>query len=205
MNLGVSRARNIGLQKAKGEYIWILDIDTIANKETFDTMLCFIESNKLCGICGSKQASSEGFVQDSCRKLPSVTYKIYTFLEILFSKVGFLKRFVPRIKELNESQFYHSQMQQNTPFEVEYIIGANQLIRKKAADETGLLDENIFYGPEDADYCLRMAMHGWKIFYLPQVSIIHEYQRITNKKLFSKMTFKHAKALIYFFWKHKRI
>lgn len=69
---------------------------------------------------------------------------------------------------------------------MEYVIGACQMIRREAFKEVGLLDEHIFYGPEDADFCIRLHEKGWKIYFLPYVSIIHEYQQISRKKFFSK-------------------
>lgn len=105
---------------------------------------------------------------------------------------------------MNEGQFYHAAMAGDNAFEVEYVIGACQLIRREVISDVGYLDDNIFYGPEDADYCLRARLAGWKIVYLPYVSFMHDYQQMTNKRLFSKMSFIHLKSLIYFFIKHKR-
>lgn len=203
-NLGVAKARNVGLKQAQGKYIWILDIDTVVNQTVLSAMIDFMESNRKCGLCATKLISSEGNVQDSCRKLPSVRYKLNNFLEVVFAKTSFTRKWRKKIERANQSQFYRSLTEQNNPFEVEYVIGACQFIRKKALDETGLLDEKIFYGPEDADFCLRVAQKGWTINYLPYVTIIHEYQQITKKKLFSSISYKHAKALLYFFWKHKK-
>ena len=58
------------------------------------------------------------------------------------------------------------------------------MIRREVIERIGLLDENIFYGPEDADYCMRIAAEGWKVVYLPQYTIVHHWRRATNKKLF---------------------
>ncbi|MEO8168762.1 MAG: glycosyltransferase, partial [bacterium] len=87
--------------------------------------------------------------------------------------------------------------------QVDYVIGACQLIRREAMDQVGQLDEAIFYGPEDLDYCLRMQRKGWKVYYLATVRIIHFEQRITRKKIFTKMTFLHLKGILYLFWKYR--
>ncbi len=203
-NLGVSKARNIGLRKACGKYIWILDIDTVVNKEAVSGMLEFIENQSDCGICGCKLKNFQGNVQESCRKHPSLGFKINNVLESLFNKMPFTRPLRNWVHRHNESQFYRQQVQLETPFEVEYVIGACQMIRSVALEKTGLLDENIFYGPEDADLCLRMQKEYYKVYFLPAFTIIHDYQQMTNKKIISPMAFVHLKALIYFFRKHKR-
>ena len=201
-NLGVAKARNIGLKKAKGKYLWLLDIDTIVNEQAITEMFWFIEKENACGIVACKLKNSSGIVQYSCRKFPSLKYKINNVLETIFEKSGLLL-LKHKIVNKNKSQFYKDSMNSELPFPVEYVIGACQLIRREAIETVGLLDEMIFYGPEDADFCARMWNKGWEVYYLPQYSIIHEYQQMTNKKLFSRMSFIHIKALFYYFWKHK--
>ncbi len=202
-NLGVTKARNIGLTRAQGKYICILDVDTIVNEHALYEMYDFMNNNASCGICACKLVDELGNPQDSCRKYPRFRFKLYNVLE-KFSEYSLLKPLGKRIKNVNEQQFYRTLMQQASPFEVEYVIGACQMIRKTALDEVGLLDENIFYGPEDADLCIRMKQYQYKVFYLPGISIFHKYNRMTQKKLFSVMSFVHIKSLMYFFWKHKR-
>jgi GT2 family glycosyltransferase len=190
-NEGVAKARNKALRKVSGDKVLILDIDTEINKEAIDGLINLLEKDEHIGLCGCKLISSKGEVQLSCRKFPSIRYKLYNLLasrNIMISS--------------NESQFYKQEMNGENPFEVDYVIGACQLFRKNMLDEVGYLDEHIFYGPEDADFCLRIKKAGRKVVYLPTVSLIHHYQQISNKKIISKMSFSHAKALAYYFFKH---
>lgn len=191
-NRGVASSRNQALRIVNGNYVLILDIDTEVNKAAIDAMINAMNADARIGVCGCKLLSATGEVQQSCRKYPSVRYKIFNILEARGVKINY-----------NQSQYYTRQMRSEIAFQVEYLIGACQLVRKSALDQVGLLDEKIFYGPEDADFCLRMNMHNWKVVYLPFVHIIHHYQQISNKKLFSKLSFMHAKALIYYFIKHR--
>jgi GT2 family glycosyltransferase len=192
-NSGVAKARNQALKLITGDYVLILDIDTVVNKVALDEMIDFMMKNDDAGLCSCKLISDTGEVQLSCRKLPTVRYKVMNLMESRNIKI-----------KANQSQYYLSEMEGNQPFEVDYVIGACQLIRKPAMDKVGFLDERIFFGPEDADFCLRLKLAGWKIMYLPHVSIIHHYQQVSRRNLFSKITWKHLNALIYFFWKHKR-
>lgn len=203
-NLGVAAARNIGLRAACGRLLWLLDIDTVVNRDAWLAMSSFMDAHSDCGVCGCQLVSCTGDVQDSCRRLPTVRYKMLNVVVSLCSRSSLFKRFGRWAARCNEAQYYHRQMAGVEPFEVEYVIGACQLLRGEAVREVGLLDERIFYGPEDADYCLRMGERGWKVYYLPGCSFVHDYQRVTSKRLFTAMGWRHFKALVYFFVKHRR-
>ena len=105
------------------------------------------------------------------------------------------------INEKNEQQFYHKELSMESPFSVEYTIGACQMFRREILDEICYLDEKIFYGPEDADFCQRIARVGKGITILPQFRIIHHYNRASQKKLLSAATYKHVKGLIHYYVK----
>lgn len=203
-NKGVAYARNIGMRKAKGRLVLLLDIDTEISREALLSMIGYSESDSLCGICACKLYNSRREIQDSCRKIPKFRYKFFNVLLSVFAKMHIGGFIYNKISEKNEDQFYHIAMASDSAFNVEYVIGACQLIKREVISDIGYLDDNIFYGPEDADYCLRARLAGWKIVYLPYVSFMHDYQQMTNKRLFSRMSFVHLKSLIYFFIKHKR-
>ena len=81
------------------------------------------------------------------------------------------------------------------------MIGACQVIRRRALQEVGPFDERIFYGPEDVDMCLRLQQAGWRVVYNPEAVIVHEERRMT-RSLRSGLVWKHILGLGYFFWKH---
>ena len=186
-NKGVAYARNRGLEKALGQYLFILDNDIIANDEALTGMEKYMDTNINVGLCGCKLYDAEGNLQESCKPYPGISQKIYN----LFHRGKF--------------RFHYKDMPADQPFEPEYIIGACQMIRREAFEQTGLLDENIFYGPEDCDYCLRIRKAGWKVIYLPQYSLIHHCQRKTNIHPFSPLARKHIRGLMYLYMKYKRI
>jgi GT2 family glycosyltransferase len=195
-NTGVSIARNQGICNASGEYIWLLDSDTEITKPALLEMLSFMDKHPEAGLCGCKMHGQNGQVQESCRKFPSLSEKFRSAFTILIRNLfGHNSFFLPKNAYNMDLEF---------PFEVDYVIGACQLIRREAQKKTGLLDEAIFYGPEDADFCLRMKQAGYKVYYLPQTSIYHAYQRISSHKIFSKITYRHLQGLIYYFRKHNR-
>ena len=192
-NRGVAYARNRGIELAQGRYVWLLDDDTIVNREAITTMLAYMEENPTCGMCGCKLVNSAGETQQSYKRYPGLSVKVANVLHTLLRCRG------------AQRDSYAAEIAAGVPFEPEYIIGACQLIRHDVIEKIGLLDEKIFYGPEDADYCLRIRQAGMHIAYLPQVSIIHHWKRITNRNLFSPIARRHMAALIHFYCKHRRI
>lgn len=181
-NRGVAYARNMGIKLSKGKYLLLLDNDTIANTKSIDEMVNFMSKNEDVGICGCRLVDSYGNIQLSYKKFPGLWVKIKNVFGMSRDHV------------VGEKAVIYPT----------YIIGACQMIRRKVIDKVGLLDENIFYGPEDADYCIRTKNAGWKIAYLPNCEIIHLWRRATRRKLFSKLSLMHIKALFYFYCKHRR-
>ncbi len=192
-NRGVAYARNRGIEIAQGQYVWLLDDDTIVNPQALATMLDYMSTHPQCGICGCRLVNTDGETQQSYKPYPGMSVKIKNVLHSL------LHRNTPT------DDPYATQLARGEVFEPTYIIGACQLIRREVIEKIGLLDEKIFYGPEDADYCIRTRQAGWHIAYLPQAAITHHWKRITNRNLFSPIARRHITALIYFYCKHRRL
>ncbi len=184
-NKGVAFARNRGIEISKGEFILILDNDTVVNSQAIVGMLDYIQSHHDVGLCSCQLIDHLGNIQESWKEFPGFGLKLKNFFNI-------------------ETKSNHKSYP-NSPFEPFYVIGACQMIRRNVLESVGLLDENIFYGPEDADLCMRIRNSGWKIVYLPQYNIIHHWRRITNSRKLSLIAWKHICGLCYFYFKHKRI
>jgi len=189
-NKGVGPARNQGMRYAKGEYILILDVDTIVQPGTIDKLIEEMDKKPDVGLAGPKLISPNGQMQYSCRKFPTLISKILRQLPEKWGSL-FLEKEELRTWNHNRTRF------------VGYVIGACQLIRKKAMEQVGFYDERIFYGPEDIDYCLRMWKEKWKVLYVPSAVVVHDEQRITKRRYFNKLFWEHLKGLCIYFLKHK--
>lgn len=185
-NKGVAYARNRGLELAQGKKVLFLDNDTVVNENAISGMEIYLDEHSKVGLCACRLVDSNSQIQDSFKPFPGLWLKIKNVL-------GITKTNAPDLQTVT------------SPIEPVYVIGACQMIRREVIERIGLLDENIFYGPEDADYCMRIAAEGWKVVYLPQYTIVHHWRRATNKKLFSRLAWKHFCALCYFYAKYKRI
>jgi N-acetylglucosaminyl-diphospho-decaprenol L-rhamnosyltransferase len=190
-NRGVAPARNQGLSAATGRYLMILDADTIVEPDALDTLVACMDAHPEAGLGAPKLIGADGALQYTCRYYPSVLSKIYRRTPLQFAKKQLAAEFLEDWPHDSERA-------------VDYVIGACQIIRREAFEKAGLLDERIFYGPEDIDYCIRMWRAGWKVMYFPRAVVRHLERRIT-KKLFSATTYKHAAGLVYFFRKYRYI
>lgn len=190
-NKGVGPARNQGIRIAKGKYIMILDADMEFSDNSILHLFNFMEKNPQAGLIGCKLVDSNGQLQYSCKRFPKFSSMVYRRIEFNFAKNS---------KSLNNHLM--KDWDHNEIAEVDYVIGACQFIRKSVMDKVGLYDDAIFYGPEDMDMCIRIWRNGSKVFYYPFTCIYHHEQRITKKKLFSMITFKHMLGILYLFKKY---
>lgn len=194
-NKGTTFPRNEGIKELeyqKLNYFCILDSDTIINESAFLKLIYELETHKEYGMIGPKLISSAGVVQMSARAFPTLLEKVYKAIPIeSLQKKG----------EKMEMQNAPKEAQDSYP--VDYLMSACWLIKKEVIEKVGLLDEKIFYAPEDAEYCIRVWKKGYKVAYCPNVSIIHEWQRLSKKKFISKINLEHVKGLVYMFIKHR--
>ena len=191
-NKGFSFACNQGIRKSSGEYILLLNPDTIFPQTGFELMMEFMDSNQDVGICGSKMVDDRGDLLYSCRSFPS-------FLTSISSSQSILERIFPGnplsrkylLKDIN-----HSRIQ-----EVDWVSGSCLFARKKMLDQIGLLDEDFFIYVEDVDLCYRAHKAGWKVFYFPQVTFIHRVAQSTSQDSF-KSKLEHHRSMWIFAKKH---
>jgi len=191
-NRGFPFACNQGIEKSSGRYVLLLNPDTIFPENGLKKVLDFMDSNPEAGICGPKMVDIRGNLLYSCRSFPSFLTSIsssQSFLFRLFPRNPLSKRYL--LKDLN-----HSQIQ-----EVDWVSGSCLLARKKMLERIGLLDESYFIYVEDVDLCYRAHKAGWKIFYLPEVTFVHQVGQSTSQNRL-KSQLEHHKSMWIFFKKH---
>lgn len=184
-NSGVAAGRNHGLRHASGKFMMLLDNDTVVPPGAIWRLTEYLDKKPEVGLVAPRLTSPQGNVQKSWKDFPGLGVKIKNVL--------------------SKGQSDHYALQAPTDdLEPFYVIGAAQMFRREVMQKAGFLDENIFYGPEDADFCIRVRNEGWKVKYHPRVTIVHDWQRATTRKLFSVAARKHIKSLLYFYRKWKR-
>ncbi len=184
-NRGVAAARNQGIKVAKGDKLLLLDNDTEATTTAINAMSRHLDTHPHVGLCSCRLVDKQGLPQDSCKPYPGLMIKLRNVLGI-----GNKTQYEPNDQGIIEPL---------------YVIGACQMFSQEIVKKVGLLDEHIFYGPEDADWCMRISQAGYSIHCLNNHTIIHDYRRSTKRRPFSRLGRLHIKALLYFYYKHKRL
>lgn len=187
-NKGVTISRNQALKIAQGRYCLFLDTDVVLNKDTLRILVGEMDKDIKIGIGGPKVLYPDGRLQYSCRTFPNLITAILraTPLEDKFSNGYFLRRYLLK-------DFDH-----NSPKEVDWVIGACQIIRKETLKDLNYLDEGYSYYCEDTDLCFRAWRKGWKVLYLPQTQVVHHYQRRSAKALIDRAKWQHFKDMCRF-------
>lgn len=194
-NYGTTYSRNLGIKHVmkhypQTDYYCILDSDTIVNRCAFTAMITTLNTDPKCGIIGPRLHNSDGIYQVSGRNVPTLIEKLFKVLP------------VRSFREKGEQMQICLDIDNPKTQPVGYLMSACWLIKKEVIEKIGLLDENIFYAPEDVEYCARTWKAGYSVKYCPEAEIIHEWQRLSRKKLFSKHNWEHIKGLLYFYGKH---
>jgi GT2 family glycosyltransferase len=194
-NFGVGPARNRGLFLSRGRYCMTLDNDTIFLTQDPGTIVeNFFKTHPDAGVVGFQLLNVDRSRQDSTRRFPRFYQPIAARIPVS-RKLGFVKRELERHLML-DTPFDDG----NDPLEVDYVLGANQTFTKDVAAKLMGYDERIFFGPEDAEFCVRTHKLGLRNYYCRQISIVHDYKRRTRK--FSKLAIKHLAGFAYMLKKH---
>jgi N-acetylglucosaminyl-diphospho-decaprenol L-rhamnosyltransferase len=188
-NRGVAPARNQGMLVTQGEYLILLDDDTVVQPGAFDRLIAYMEQHQDVGLCGPKLIDRHGRLQLSCRLFPTLSDK--------FARWFPLAAMQRKVRQTEMADWDHSMA-----CEVDYVIGACQVIRRTALAQVGLLDEHVFYGPEDVDMCLRLRAAGWPVVYNPEAVVVHLERRVA-RSLRSRLGWKHLWGVVYYFCKHR--
>ena len=167
-NKGFAAANNQGIALSRGGYLLLLNPDTLVLPGAVQGMLAFMKSEPEAAVVGPAFAGAPGLpalVRPEIYRFPGVKDELLrdTFLEGLSSG---LRRLAGRGG--SPGTFAGS-----PATETDWVSGACMLVRRKAADEVGGMDSRFFLYMEELEWCYRIKLHGWKIFILPQLGIVH--------------------------------
>ncbi len=164
-NLGFAAGNNPGITRSRGRYVLLLNTDTEVPKNTFATMISFMDERPDVGASTCKILLPSGAMDPAChRGFPtpwaSLTYMLK--LEKLFPTSTIFGQYHQGYKDLS------------TIHEVDCIVGAFFLVRKSVIAQIGLMDEDYFMYGEDIDWAYKIRQKGWPIVYNPTVTILHK-------------------------------
>ncbi|ALO14852.1 N-acetylglucosaminyl-diphospho-decaprenol L-rhamnosyltransferase [Salinivirga cyanobacteriivorans] len=191
-NLGFSKANNLAIKQAKGEYVLLLNPDTVVEEDTFLKVVGFMDQHADAGGLGVKMIDGNGdFLPESKRGLPTPM--------VAFYKIAGLSALFPYSKKFG--RYHLKYLDKEKVHEVDVLSGAFMLVRKKVIDEIGGLDETFFMYGEDIDWSYRIKKSGYKNYYFPDTTIIH-YKGESTKKESINYVVVFYNAMIIFAQKH---
>ncbi len=191
-NLGFTRANNQGLSISDGRYALLLNPDTEVLDDALGEMVGYMDVHPAVGALGPQLIYADGRVQCSRRRFPG--------LDTAFLESTFLQQSFPRSRIL--SRYYVLDRPEDETQEVDWLVGACLLMRRKALDQVGPLDERFFMYSEEMDWCYRAKRQGWKVVYLPAARVIHHEGKSSEQVLpVRHVQFQRSKVL--FFKKHR--
>lgn len=191
-NLGFARASNQALKMAKGTYILFLNPDTEILDNALFKSVEFMNKHKDVGILGVKLLDNNKKIQPSVRSFPTFASQALILLK--------LHHLLPRLPVLKRYFLYNFNYQKLQ--EVDQVMGAFLMTRKKIINEIGGFDEKFFLWFEEVDFCKRVKEKKWKIVYNPEISILHfGHQSFRQVIPFDKQKI-YNKSVITYFKKH---
>lgn len=191
-NKGFSRANNQAIRLSKGEYVLLLNPDTIVEDDTFTKVVNFMDQHPDAGGLGVQMIDGKGkFLPESKRGLPKP--------DVAFYKIFGLSKLFPKSKIFG--QYHLTYLDKSKIHQVDVLSGAFMLLRRETLEKTGLLDETFFMYGEDIDLSYRITQAGYKNYYYPEARIIH-YKGESTKKTSVNYVFTFYNAMIIFARKH---
>lgn len=191
-NLGFPKANNIGIKKASGRYILLLNSDTKVLKQCLDKCLEYMDMNLEVGALGCKLLLASGELDHACKRgFPTPEASLYYILK--------LHKLFPLNKRFGQYTLNYLPIDEVN--EVDSLTGAFIMVRKEVINKVGLLDETYFMYGEDLDWCYRIKEAGYKVIYYPEAVTIH-YKGGSSKKKRYKTIYEFHRAMYIFYNKH---
>lgn len=188
-NSGFPKGNNIAVREAKGEYLCILNPDTVVAEDTFEKVLAFAKSKTDLGIVGCKLIDGTGnFLPESKRGVPTPW--------VAFSKIfGFYKIF-PKSSLFNK--YYAQHLDENQTGKVDILVGAFMVLKRELYNELEGFDENCFMYADDIDLSYRALLLNKQNFYFHETTVIHYKGESTVK---DATYMKHFREFMNFFYR----
>jgi GT2 family glycosyltransferase len=204
-NKGFSYANNRGIEKSIGQYILLLNSDTIVFKKALEDMVNFMDNNFGAGALGCRLLMSDGTIQPYIfGDDPTLSYLVKRNIRKLLRLDDFHNWKNPSSPPFNSplTKGGHRGVKEGMGgFEVDWVTGACMMVKREAVEKAGLMDENIFMYFEDNDWCYRIRKTGFKIYYNPKAEIIHLGGKSLGENQ-TKRKSEYYKSLLYFYQKH---
>jgi len=187
-NRGFAAANNQSFAVMKGHYALLLNTDTVLTENAVHELFAFMENHDdtATAMAGGQLLNRDGSRQNSIANFPTIL--------TLLANTSLLEYLFPR-------RFPSKRYEHKEPLEVESVIGACMLVRKKAMDEVGIFDERYFFFFEETDWACQMRTAGWKIYHVPSALIYHLQGQSIGGDVRSRIEFYRSRYRFFNKWK----
>ncbi len=149
-NVGFARANNQAIALAQGQYVMLLNPDTVVQPGALRTLIEFLATHPQIGLVGPMLLDGNGNLQPSWADFPTLRSELFT-----------------------GHQRHRRPLPAGDAYEVDWLAGACLVARREVIAAVGLLDERFFLYSEETDWCLRIQRAGWRIAYYPGATVVH--------------------------------
>jgi N-acetylglucosaminyl-diphospho-decaprenol L-rhamnosyltransferase len=189
---GFAANANRGIAETTAAFVVVANADTEAKPGSVAALRDFAEEHPRCGIAGPLLLNSDGTLQSSRRRFPTVS--------------GTIVRRTPlrAVLKPQKRQFGHYMLMERPvePVLSEWMLGAFLLLRRKMLDELGGFDEGFRLYGEDIDLCYRAGQAGWERWFVPHASVQHAHAAVTDRRFLTRQTLWHWRSIARFVRKH---
>ena len=158
-NVGFARANNRAIRESTGRYVLLLNPDTVVRPDALSALVCFMAAHPEAGAAGARLINPDGSLQVSAQPFPTLGRELWRLLH--------MDAFHPF------SAYPRTRWRSSESVAVDVVQGACLMVRRTALAQIGLLDPDYFMYSEEVDLCKRIRKAGWRIFWVPQATVIH--------------------------------
>lgn len=183
---------NVGIAATAGEYVIVANTDAVAEPGCVAALVEFADAHPRCGVAGPKLLNPDGSIQASRRHFPTIGNTLVRRTP--------LRRLFPPLEWQRTHYMLDEQVEE--PMQVDTMLGAFLLCRRSMLAEIGGWDADYRHYIEDIDLTYRAMKAGWERWWVPQAVAHHEWQRESDHRFFSRMSWYHTRGMVRFLRKH---
>lgn len=161
-NRGFATANNQALTSARGEYVLLLNSDTLVHGTVLESSRQYMNAHSGVGVLGCRVLNADGSLQITCSKWPSL-------MNLALLTSGLWKLPGPAFLD----RYQMTRWDRTDARSVDVVSGCYMFVRARAIHEVGLLDESFFFYGEETDWCRRFQGAGWQLQFAPVGAITH--------------------------------
>lgn len=189
---GFAANANRGIAETNAPFVVVANADTEPGPEAVAILRDFARERPRCGIAGPLLRNSDGTLQASRRRFPTVSGTIVrrTPLRLLLKP------------QEHQRRHYLIEERPDKPVEADWMLGAFLLLRREMLDELGGFDEGFRLYGEDIDLCYRAKQAGWERWFVPRAAVRHAHAAVTDRRFLTQQTLWHWRSIARFVRKH---